>query len=581
MSSYGIGRQGGRLEELSYWLAAAATACLLLLPAVAEDAARAGRLALGLLLLALAAASFISGRTTDPVSAATEGRWRCALESSAVIAPLVLYIAWFSWRAYAAHFVGDYDFTSISEALNRSAALQGLLPTSFLATGNSSSYLAHHFSPGLLLLTPCYLAARMLDASAPEWLRLWQATHLAYALALLFVLGAGLLLWRRLALHWLATSRNANLFALSLSACWMLQRQALSFHFELLSFPLSAALFLSLQARCRALARGAAGIRSARRAAILYFSTLLLLLALKEDMGVYLSLWAVFLFLRRDAGASNSIAAATLLLSLGWHLLARLAIMPMLQGPHTLDWSGYWDARLWPGESDYSAAALAFFALGFAPFFSLRAALTIVVPLLLLHAASHQPWHHRFFGHYSYDVLPFLAFAALSGLARLREHEVIFRRPLLYAGGLANLGFCLLAAAADRYTPLPPPPVAANYQAVEAMLRPLQSGDCLQTQFPFSAHAPLAARVYPLVIPRENPAFAQLPQLEGQAVSERYARECRRYFLLLDATRPMAPYYSAEILRFWQRFAQGRLQLLQERGTLRLYGRRDSLRRIE
>lgn len=482
----------------------------------------------------------------------------------AAIAPPAIYLAFFSIAAYRSLFLGDYDFTSLSEAINRTAAGDGALPTVYLSTGNGQSYLGHHFSPILLGYVPIYCVARLFSGS----------THLVYALALWLSFVSGLALWHRLATRLLGDASIAALFAGALGASWLLLRQAASFHFEILTLPLSALLFLALQ-RLRDVERDATNNRgSERRWRIVYWATLLALLAVKEDLGVYLSCFGLYLLSNNRSGLLATEAVVTMALAAGWHLAASQLVMPWFRGGTELNWAGYWDPSYWGDDRRFRPALLALFSFGFAPFLALRALTFAVAPILLLHALSYQPWHNQIFGHYSYSFLPFLAYAALLGLEHLSEYENVFRRALAPAATAGTAALILLSGVWDPYSPAPAPADSPRLPALQTTLReiPPKRGSCLQTQFPFSAHAALQLRLFPLSVPTDNPAYQQAPRRES--IVHRTATpppDCTDYFALLDPGWPMPPYYDAATLADWKTFADERLELRAMEDTLFLY----------
>lgn len=520
------------------------------------DSAEGLRLLSGIVLLVLAL--WRLRRSPDITALPANSVWFWALLA---IAPAAAYLAQFSLAAYRSLFVGDYDFTSLSEAINRTAAGDGLLPSVYLATGKGQSYLGHHFAPILLGYLPIYWIARLGE----------NCTHLLYAVALWLSFLSGLWLWHRLATRLLGNASVAAIFVSALAASWLLLRQSVSFHFEILTLPLAGLLFLALQGLRQAESQNLSK-NEERRWRVVYWAALIALLAVKEDLGVYLSFFGLYLLSNNRSGLRAAEAMATIALSAGWHLAASQLVMPWFRGGTELHWAGYWDHSIWGEERRFLPAALAVFGFGIAPLFALRLLLLTVAPIAVLHALSYQPWHNQLFGHYSYGLLPFLAYAALLGLENFRDYESIFRRGLLAASTVATAAFVLIVGAADPYSPLAAPATAAQYRAVQKIMRTLPAEACLQTQFHLSAHAPLALRLYPLSVPIDNPAYAITPGRD--AIRRRAAApppECRRHFVLLDPTRPMPPYYDAAALQEWLEFSRRELHPVATQDGLLLF----------
>ncbi len=473
--------------------------------------------------------------------------------------PLLVYVWLFSEQAYSNLFLSDQDFTNISSAINNTARGDGLLTTAFLQTGAGGSYLGHHFSPVLFLYVPVYwffhAAGRWL---APEVLLEWgntlQPTHWVYAVLLWITLLAALWLWTRFVRLELRDPLAAVLVSALLVSAYPLWRLSLSYHYELPALVFSAAAFLALR----------------RRRMLAYWVALFLWMSCKEDIAVYVALFGIYLAVHRRDGGPR-IGLATAIVGVLYFLLASGPFMDLFAGAEKPNWASVWqDVWLIDGRS---ARPTFFIVAAFAllPLLNGRLFWIVIAPILALHYFSYHPWHHNFLGHYSYDVLPFLMFGTIRSAQRLGRIGRVFGERLREFALVAALGISLLAASADRYMPIPGLPEDERYSVVHSLLERIPRGACVQTQAPFSAHVPLHARVFPLMIPETNPFHDRLP---GPHNFDRfYFRDaiCRRYYLLLDPDDPIVPFYVQEHLDAFANFARRNLFLESEREGLHLY----------
>ncbi len=464
--------------------------------------------------------------------------------------PALAYMALFNQDAYQSLFLSDHDFTNMSAAFANTAYGRGFLATPFLATGDSASYLGHHFAPGLALFyAPIYAAYRALAwfAADPNTLApAWRPTHYLYAVALWMTAAAGLWLWSGLALRLLRKTWQAALAMSVIAGAFLTWRLFASYHFEILALPLSAILFR------------AAGERKILPLCL----ALLLWLSVKEDFAVYAAAFGVFLSARPDIAGRRWYGALIAVSSIAWFLLVRYALMPHFAGASGVDWAHYWDADHWRTTRDLRPLFHALLAFALLPLLNLRFSAIVLAPLFLAHALSYQPWHQALLGHYGYALLPFLCYGWLLGFSRAERWFAIFqnaRFPALAATALACLW---LAAARDPYMPPPALKTDPRYAYLETLLRGLPHGACLQTQASFTAHAPIDLSVFPIAIPASNPWQARLPSPGRLAEFKFEPGLCERYYLLLEPSDAMPPFYSREMLAELERWARANLRLI-------------------
>ena len=493
--------------------------------------------------------------------------------------PLLVYLWIFNGLAYESLFLGDQDFTNLSTALNQTARFEGFLTTPFLSTGPSGSYLGHHFSPLLAVYAAAYwLVALVPDAFALLFLESGtRPTHLVYAGCLWLTLAAGLFFWARLFYRELRSPFTATALMALICGAYPLWRLALSYHYELPVLPLSALTLLAL-ARARTTGKGLG----------LFWLWLILWMANKEDVALYVILFAAYLFAHRGEfphagppgnGYNHLVRTLSIaVMALAWVALAVWA-MDTIGGPERVDWVRQWSEPTAYSENSLRPTIFLLLAFAFLPVLCVRYFTIVLAPILIFHLFSQQVWHHNYLGHYSYAVLPFLMFGSLRGLQRVEIWCEFWRewratdagtRPAatlpgsalspIFVGVILACGF--FAAGSDRYMPLPRLQRDARFPAVERIMQTIPADACLQTQSPFSAHAPLDVRVFPLMIPENNPAFELMP---GPRNFEQFyfpEYSCRGYYLLLDTNDPMPPFYTAEHLAAFENFAEKNLTLM-------------------
>lgn len=474
--------------------------------------------------------------------------------------PALVYLALFNQDAYQSLFLSDQDFTNMSAAFANTAYGRGFLATPFLTTGESASYLGHHFAPGLALFYgPAYALYRAVAwfAEDPNSLApAWRPTHYLYAVLLWMTTALGLWLWSSLALQMLRKTWQAALAVSVFAGAFLAWRLFASYHFEVLALPLSAWLFR------------AAG---ERRVAALCVA-LLLWLSVKEDFAIYSAAFGVFLCVRKDLPGRPWYGPLIVGVSLAWFCLARYAWMPYFAGASGVDWAHYWDAAHWPTTRNPGPLLHALLAFAFLPLLNLRFSVVVLAPLMLAHALSYQPWHQALLGHYGYALLPFLCYGWLLGFARVEHWFEIFRSLRFPALAAAALACMWLAAARDPY--MPPPALKADprYAYLETLLRGLPHGACLQTHAQFTAHAPIDLMVFPIAAPSANPWSAHAPVVRALAGYEFQPGICERYYLLLEPGDAMPPFYSVEMLTDFEVWARANLRLISEYK----YARQDS-----
>ncbi len=483
--------------------------------------------------------------------------------------PFLLSLAWFTLDSYRSLYLGDQDFTNISSAINSLARARGLFTTPFVDTGSRGSFLGHHFSWSLVLFVPFQWGVTALWSL----LSLFGAgppTHFVYGILLFLTLLSALPLWYLVLRERLSSPVLLLLCGALLWNSLPLWRLALSFHFEVLVFPLSALFFLGER----------------RRSDPLFWSALLLWLGVKEDMGLYLFFYGLHALMNSSPERSflRRRAPWMMALSLLYFLAASGPLFWFSSGGESLRWVHYWT-----GEGSRIALLsikslfVLLLSLGLLPLLAPRLFLFTILPVALTHLFSHHPWHATYYGHYSYTLAPFLWWGTVSGMERL-QHSLNRRLPARVdaplAAALLTLALGYVAASGEKESPPPPWKSDARLEEVESLLASLPRGACVQTQIPFTPHVPLHARVFPLRLPLSSP----FRQWKGPLTAERAefsdSVPCRGFFLLLDPADPRPPHYTQEDLKRKEEWAQNHLILLPPSGRLHLYGNRRGLENL-
>ena len=420
--------------------------------------------------------------------------------------PFLIYQLLFFIYIYYNHQIPEPDYSGISSALNSTIRGDGILRTTFFQTGQSDTFLAHHFSPTLLLLLPFYSIAQLFD----------NATHLMYGFLIILILALGVYSWIKcFRLHSPDTDINL-LLTFALITGYPLLRLASSYHFEIFVIPLSALLF-------SAVARQHKGL--------LLFS-LILWLGVKEDCALYLLFYGVYLITCKSSRDQGMVIAT---LSTLYFIIINFYLKEALFGNEVPHWN-YWETVNF-SSLNFATASGILLSVAFLPLFNYKYFILVILPIQILHLFSNHPWHSDYYGHYSYSILPFLLIGSAQGLMKLEVLLRRFRLPLRPALWFAT-ALILYSATGDRETPPPLSKHNTGYESFSVIINKLPSDDyCLQTQPRFYAHTPLRAQLIPLYIPKNNPLSKQLDILQQSNSNDINNVSCRKHYLLLEARR--------------------------------------------
>lgn len=431
--------------------------------------------------------------------------------------PIGAYAFWLSEAAFRALLLWDTDYAGISAAINNTRLGLGALATPYFPTGTTSSYLGHHFSPGLLLLVPFYSVAHGLGELWPQL----ESGHRVYGWLLAAWGCAGIVVWGN-ELRRAVGAQTGNLLLLLLAFAFPIFRQIQSFHYEM------PVLFFS----------GLAVFAQRRGKLGLFWLAILGWLVWKEDLAVYVGLYGLILFSQastRRLGFGVGVAALVTFFSV------RFLIHPALAGPHAPEWN-YWTGWQQRGlQIKPFVEMLA--AFGFLTLAAPRTWLA-VLPIGVLHALSAHSWHATYYGHYSYALTPFLLMGAVQAVQNLSWW---MGRRYYVACAAAAVAVCLYVSAGEKEAPLTLPKGDDLQMPARGLLTGLPPGSCLQADSRYSAQAPLRVITLPYFPPQNNPLAAHVPDLRhaGPQAWRKLPDFCQHYFVLLDHGR-LPPYGSPE-----------------------------------
>ena len=474
------------------------------------------------------------------------------------VAVFSLYLFLFTFSAEWSLFSADQDVTNVSTAIN-GTELTDILPTPYVASGSSRSFLAHHFSPSILIFLPVYKVASFFES----------ANYNTYNIALALTLMSGLLLW------YYYLYRSLSLFHLllplslvPLAHSFLFFRQIVSFHFEVLTLPLMALLLLSIRLKDRTdLAKPADWLRRSWPIIVILY------LGIKEDVGVYLGIFAgiQFLFEFKDwrrveligsvkrrlhfsliaKFVSQSIYFRIGIISVLWVGFAMIARV-WLAGDQATDWQSYWNVESYlEAYPQFRKTPHTYFWIllssGVWIFFSLRSTFVVAV-ILMFHVVSGMPWHALLESHYSYTVLPFFMAGSIRGLSNI-ERSIISGRFNFRTGiFLFFLGTLITDYSLLREKNQPFPLFRQNplYESIHDMMKLVPAGACVQSSFHLSALVPLRARPIPLGYYEGSPYNNTMPKSEFLSNYNRKTGECKELYRFLY-TEPMSAELKKEI----------------------------------
>ncbi|BDA79835.1 hypothetical protein LPTSP3_g27650 [Leptospira kobayashii] len=294
--------------------------------------------------------------------------------------------------------------------------------SAYYSESGKDSYLLHHFSPGLVFYLP--FAGLFPD-------RVGYAIG-CYTYTVLGLFGWGFLLYKE-SVKKESPSHGAVFWILWIALLNQLYiyRLGTSYHFEVLVLPFSALFFYFYLS-----------IRDKNKTKSIYlwsglFISLALFLSVKEDVGVYIGLFAaVSWFGEWFSGRKipfyknirfNSLPFGILILSISYFLFAFWIYPHWVLGNSTISWSDEL-SREYVGNYKKVEGIEKTVRIFLEIAVSGGLGILSVVPegiawglIYLTHAISSRPWHHEIYSYYSYTLLPFVLFSGVVWLRNKKE----------------------------------------------------------------------------------------------------------------------------------------------------------------
>ena len=422
-------------------------------------------------------------------------------------------------------FLTDNDVVSITEVILETSKGNFFLGHHF-GDADKSNYLAHHFSPILLIFIPFFKILPF---------------RITYCITILFFNLFGLFLWERVSFH-LIKKKILYLFISILPLLnGFIFNLFTSYHFESLVFFFFLVFYYGLITKKFTIEL------------IGYVSCILI----KEDIPIYFSLISFFFLFKKDAKRF----IFYLLVSSFYYSLITYYIQPSLDQSARVNWLLAWEN--WgktKGEiifnllSSPKIVALTFFekrkfffnlfsSFGLLPLLSLSA-LPSLLALYTLQILSDRIWYNAFYHYYCYTILPFLILGTFDILQNWKRKKLF---PML----ILSFGLVLYNNKGNQDFPLKIGNI--NRERVENLknvIPAIPKNSSVNTSFDLGMHLPLYLKIYPL--------------------KKDYLQE----FILIDIGGT-SPYYTIENMKedIDKYLAEKKIILFSSSGTVKLYKR--------
>ncbi|MCC5814565.1 MAG: hypothetical protein JJT78_07405 [Leptospira sp.] len=441
-------------------------------------------------------------------------------------------------------FLGERDFTSMGEViLNVTKGLGYYSP--FHGDGNSS-YLSHHFAPGIIAYAPFFQIFQ--DRIALAWGQLFFS--IAIIILLVYLL-----------------KRSDEELHTKWHIIWIIfifgniysYRLALSYHFEIL-FVLY---FLILY-----------WIRSFRKSAnqspkwmIAEYVLIFLILTVKEDTAVYLSIYYLgesfyFYWKNRKFPIYDFSIALLLILYFGF---LQPAIRSYLNVEAQEDWYAIWGhwmdgtntkskmqliqtiicspGLVWDTVVSKSGVVWELcLGFGFLFFLAPRYWFYIVV-VIFIHFLSGREWHNSFYNYYIYTILPVLWIASLQGYKKLIQLSVAKSG---YALGFLVLALVMYRNSGDKNFPFSEQSAATHtivmtekekkkrILEIEILSSKIPPRSWVGVQFDLGIFVPVGSQIFPL---------SETPIVAGKKLDA----------IITNSYSGFSPYVKPETIQTWEK----------------------------
>ncbi|HMW06984.1 MAG TPA: DUF2079 domain-containing protein [Leptospiraceae bacterium] len=424
-------------------------------------------------------------------------------------------------------FLVDFDYLALAEILNNS--LSGKFFTTHHYGNNvTGNYLAHHFSPSLLLLSPFLFLSD---------------TRLGYGYGLLFytLLSLGLM---GFLLYKFKLRGSVFFFSfLSLSINIYLYRLFFAYHFELLIVFFFLLFFLGREINSKGL----------------LFISILFLLLLKEDMAIYVSCLSLYFFLLRDWKTGGLLLLASLFYFFYIPSFFRNYIDISTQVNWLEDWSKWGNTY---SEIFFNILlnpisifklfldkwkVLKEFIFSFSPFVFLEWKLIIVsIPIFIIHFISDRIWYNSFYNYYSYTVISFWIVAFLISIKKMNESKWRQYLPGLL---LLSLSISLYTNSDDQLFPYTRFQIdKTRLENIQTIVNFIPEKNSVATQFDLGAF-----------VKRENPLFPL------------HEKNLDKDYILIDREKGITPYVDRKRIETMIISMEGKYSLIAKYDGIELY----------
>lgn len=434
----------------------------------------------------------------------------------------MLQLQYFHFNSF---FLTDNDVVSITEVIVESSKGNFFLGHHF-GDAEKSNYLAHHFSPILIIFIPFFKIIPF---------------RITYCITILFYNFLGLVLWERISFH-LIRKKIVYLFISILPLLNdFLFNLFTSYHFESLLFFFFLLFYYGLITK------------NFKIELIGYISCILI----KEDIPIYFCLLSMFFLFKKDFRRFLSY----LLVSSFYYSLITYYIQPALDQSARVNWLLAWEnwgknkTEIIMGIlSQPKVVSLIFWekrniffnlfsSFGFLPVLS-ACSLPSLLVIYTLQILSNRIWYNAFYHYYCYTVLPFLIIGTFDILHGWGKKNIL---PTIC------LSFILILYNNKGNQDFPLKLRGINRQRVENLnkvLTEIPEKSSVNTSFDLGMHLPLDMKIYPL--------------------KKDYLQE----FILIDFGGT-SPYYTIENIRedVERYLAEKKIILFYSNGTVKLYKR--------
>lgn len=386
-------------------------------------------------------------------------------------------------------FLTENDFTNMSEVLNETSK-GNFFRDHFHGNPETSNYLAHHFSPGIIVLIPFLF---------------FHTTRIGYSYGLVFFAVCSLLLWRKLILNKCKKNSVQYFFILLLISNPFIYHLLTSYHFESL-FLFS---FLWLQY---------AILQKKRLQEIAAF---ILSISLKEDISIYMILLGISFLLQKDWKRGF----VYIFISVLYFFVIIPLLKSQLDSSASENWFSLWsnlgntplEILLSPIQNPESileqiqqngkigfdlANSTSWLFLLFTPY------IPGIVSIFFIHILSNRIWYNQFFHYYSYTITPFLLVGSILGFTNLiHKHKLALHYiPIL----------CLVLIfqfSQDTLFPLKYKGLdSERILIIEEAVKLIPPGETIQAGFDLGIFIPRKNPIYPIRLSEPNTDWILLDQ---------------------------------------------------------------------